>query len=1608
MKRTSTRSPIGRCTGLLRGAWLLAGAGLIAGATVQAQCDPDVPYSGNFSDAAIPACYTVVDANADTRTWRGWTATGFVNNSVALYDGWGIDTPEDYLITPGLNTLDGHTYQVSFNYNNPLVGTSFPCGLRVWYGDAPTAAAMTNAIGDLGMVTSGAVTSASFEFTPGAGPAYIGFEVYNPDGSAYTFQVGDIEVISLGGPSGCTAEDIPYTANFSDSTLPDCYTVIDANADGYSWIGWDQVGYDNPSVANYHGQGGGEGELAPDDWLITMGLNTEAATTYRLTFKYRNGFAAAPVGLRVLAGANATVAGMDQLLEDLGLLSATTPTEVTIDFTPGAGPVHIGFHVLGHSAGWNMGMRVGDISVVALTGCALDAPTGLDVSAVTSTGAYVEWNSVAGAFDYAYEVRSSGAAGSGAAGLVASGYTANTFADLAGLLTPNTGLVVYVRARCAADEPSDVWSSGVAFSTPCDVFGLPYAEDFTAANSFDCFTSQNTTTPPDDGFPYWFRATTNWSAYGFTGASAAIFHGGGNPDAWLFLPPVELDGGTEYRLSYLYGKAGNFNNTRFGALEVWYGTATDGGDVLANGVQLADHGAFNHAAQAHALTFTPPSAGTYFIALRCNSNFYSGTYTVVDDLLLELAPSCAQPLSVTANAAGDGLSVSWSCDGCTGDFLVEYGLAANFTTPGTDATAGTNGTIASTGATSPFSITDLVPGETYRVFVRQLCGAEYSENSIAVTGTTGLPNTSCFDAIDLECGTTASANTTPAPLQVNGLCDATTADTYGVWYAVTGDGGDFTLSTCAVDGGSAAFSTRISVFTSDDCANFTCVANSTQPTGCGSVTWATVPEEYYLVYVSGHSGSGERGNFTIALECAEPPTCLPPVDLAVSGVTASDAVLNWTNSAFNPGNDHVYELRTSGAPGSGPTGLVASGSSTSGIASFDVLTGSVTYTFSVRADCGDGDLSSWTSVTFTTPCAAANIPYDAAFASGAIPACYTVVNANNDDFTWVGATLPGFTNTSVAVYNNFDGHSFVPNDWLITQALNTTAGTNYRVSLKHRLSLAFANGAVGLQVYAGPTADPADMVLIEDLGDVATSAVTLREVDFTASGGPLYIGFKAGANVANTGWSFALYLGDIKVDLIDCEGTLNGSALPGTACNDGDPDTENDTWNADCECVGTPVSACTNDLVVEFTTDANGAQIGWGIEPLAGGTAVCGGEGLPGNAVITVACCLPDGCYRLVVTDAGGDGIAGGGYVLRTVDGDRIIDNSGNFSTGSVSAVADGFCLPLGDDRPIHTSCDRTWWQSGNYLVATENAAVSAQFGVSNTTSGYEFWFFDPNGGLSFRKFRNHATSDGFAPNNAVRAAHIKLNNWAVANHLQENVLYNVRIRGVVAGEELAFGPACRVVIDPVAAACTPTGLNDIPGHANFSCGVSRVFGGANSAANRVYARSVAGANRYEFEFSNPGEGYLVSVFSNTVIRHLNWTSQPGLNTGSIYQVRVRASKDGGATWCNWGWVCDVTIAPNVAPEGESFAALGQTEVALWPNPNNGQQFFFTVDGMNDEVRSIAIDIHDLSGKRVVAREVAAQHGAMHVELGGIANGTYVVTITAGDQRAVQRLVIAQ
>ncbi|MBL7945237.1 MAG: T9SS type A sorting domain-containing protein [Flavobacteriales bacterium] len=469
---------------------------------------------------------------------------------------------------------------------------------------------------------------------------------------------------------------------------------------------------------------------------------------------------------------------------------------------------------------------------------------------------------------------------------------------------------------------------------------------------------------------------------------------------------------------------------------------------------------------------------------------------------------------------------------------------------------------------------------------------------------------------------------------------------------------------------------------------------------------------------------------------------------------------------------------------------------------------------------------------------------------------------------------------------------------------------------------------------------------------------------------------------------------------------------------------------------------CDHPLSLVVRTDEQPLETNWSIIEASSGATVCAGNGaLPASSVVAEECCLPDGCYRLIVTDLGGDGILSGGYVLRAMNGnERIIDNTDNFSNGSVSAVSNDqtFCLPIGTDKLIYSSCDKLDWVANKFIVASANPAVSAQFGVTNTTSGYEFWFFDPNGSYSYRRFRSHATSDGFGTG-ATRGCHFKVNGWVNSvstPHLPNNVLLNVRVRGRVAGNNLEFGPACQFKLDAALAACPRVSLQDDPANtSDFSCGVFRNFGGASNPNNRITATPpqpipavASSAVRYQFRFRIPGENICIVRPPQTSARLvLNWTTGTPLQCSRTYEVDVRVSLNGGATWCfgpavadqasacadteAWGKVCNVTINPCAAVNGggNNMVIEGNNTFTMYPNPNRGDQLFLSVSNVEEGVSTVNLDIFDMAGKRVMARTIAVQDGFINsaLELNNeLSNGMYLVNMTAGKRAYTQRLMI--
>lgn len=467
-------------------------------------------------------------------------------------------------------------------------------------------------------------------------------------------------------------------------------------------------------------------------------------------------------------------------------------------------------------------------------------------------------------------------------------------------------------------------------------------------------------------------------------------------------------------------------------------------------------------------------------------------------------------------------------------------------------------------------------------------------------------------------------------------------------------------------------------------------------------------------------------------------------------------------------------------------------------------------------------------------------------------------------------------------------------------------------------------------------------------------------------------------------------------------------------------------------------------LRLRLTTDAMGQETTWEIVEQGTMQVMWSGGPLAPYASIDQFVSVPDGCYELRVYDAGGDGMTSGtigGYILTSGGSKRIIDNTANGIFGNLSTIANGqgFCLPLGDDHFTAQSCDKLDWRPNQYIVADDDFWVSEEWWMSSTgheDDGYEIWFFDPNGGYSFRKYQGGNTPNGLSPG-PTRPCHFKINNW-VGNQLQPHVLYNVRVRSRLNGVNDEWGSACRFKIDEERAQCPLTQLLDwdpgVPGHGEnwTSCDAWRYWGNGNYLWARPVTRLnsngvTVAANKYQFRFrpysaNVPPSGPGVVRTTNNYFVQLNWAQSP-LVPSYHYWVDVRASFDHGATWCTdyippvlldpWGTLCPLEIATPMNGGGQRAlqeqGAASSPVLQVFPNPNRGDRFTLGLDAVAENVRTVTVEVYDALGARTTSRTLPVNNGFVNAVVDlerTLANGLYTISVTCGDRVHTTRMLV--
>ena len=255
--------------------------------------------------------------------------------------------------------------------------------------------------------------------------------------------------------------------------------------------------------------------------------------------------------------------------------------------------------------------------------------------------------------------------------------------------------------------------------------------------------------------------------------------------------------------------------------------------------------------------------------------------------------------------------------------------------------------------------------------------------------------------------------------------------------------------------------------------------------------------------------------------------CSKPENLSVTAVTATTATINWVSNAVGT-LSHTYEVRTNTNVGTA-TGREQEGTASNAEEQVDLtaLTPDTLYYFYIKTNCEDDLTTSWTMISFRTPCASVNIPYVLNVNStSTLPACVVVEDVNADNKKWEPVTKPspsGFEDARVMRYTYHISN--VANDWFFTPGLNMVAGQSYRLKFKYRDYGYREKLRVSYGLQNVSTAMTEELFTVETDASETTGS---EEIDFVApTTGVYYIGFQAYSPVNY----YYLYVGDIKVEL---------------------------------------------------------------------------------------------------------------------------------------------------------------------------------------------------------------------------------------------------------------------------------------------------------------------------------------------------------------------------------------------------------------------------------------------------------------------------------------------
>ena len=379
--------------------------------------------------------------------------------------------------------------------------------------------------------------------------------------------------------------------------------------------------------------------------------------------------------------------------------------------------------------------------------------------------------------------------------------------------------------------------------------------------------------------------------------------------------------------------------------------------------------------------------------------------------------NCPQPQApVFSNILPNSITINWTCN-CTGVYL-EYGPAGFV--PGTDSTAGVNGTVVAT-SSSPYTVNGLLPNTVYDFYLRNKCGTVFTTNSAVTSQRTAVD---CQQAQVLTLGMPSvyNNNVQQTGAWKNYGCGQSGNNAIEKIYSFTPT--QTGLYSIFVYRGLAnainyTYKTSFYMQSSGSCTEngWSClgdvsfIQNNLTPVSfsLGNLIAGTT---YYIL------GDGINQLFAshfVSFRIESPSVCLPPVLSPVSNVTSNSATINAPcSSCFG---DILLEYGPSGfIPGTGQAAGIGGTVVPSVTFPYTIngLTAGVSYDVYCRQNCtGLGSYSVNTDSLRFTPCSVAPTSISVSPANNSCPGSPRTLTAvggvvpAGGDYKWYSGSCAG-------------------------------------------------------------------------------------------------------------------------------------------------------------------------------------------------------------------------------------------------------------------------------------------------------------------------------------------------------------------------------------------------------------------------------------------------------------------------------------------------------------------------------------------------------------------------------------------------------------------------